>query len=116
MSKHIHADLIHAWAEGAQIEFYNEFEELWEVIDSPSWNVDSKYRIKQKKPKPKKIRYALYVYETSDGHYRVGVWHDTNEVSGIRANDDYYLDGEKGKLVEWIHPNAFEEVEVYINE
>lgn len=44
MAKHIHAELIHAWADGAEIEFKND-EDKWIDID-PTWNVNREYRIK----------------------------------------------------------------------
>ena len=40
---HKHAALIHAWADGAEIEFLDH--ETW-VCTSPSWNQTHQYRIK----------------------------------------------------------------------
>ena len=42
--KHKHADLIHAWADGAQIErkIYSE----WLICIKPDWDVLGEYRIK----------------------------------------------------------------------
>ena len=44
MARHIHADLIHAWADGAEIQFKNEHGNWMSV--SPTWGVDTEYRIK----------------------------------------------------------------------
>jgi hypothetical protein len=44
MKPHKHADLIKAWADGAEIE-WKDRDGFWEVGE-PSWNVDSEYRIK----------------------------------------------------------------------
>ena len=43
--KHKHADLIHAWAEGAQIQYKDEAD-IWKDIDSPAWHEWMEYRIK----------------------------------------------------------------------
>jgi hypothetical protein len=50
--KHKHADLIHAWADGAQIQF-----RLWggmEWIDTeiPAWEIKYEYRIKPEEKQP----------------------------------------------------------------
>jgi hypothetical protein len=46
--KHKHADLIHAWADGAEIEFRLVSGD-WRHTDEPAWKWDTVYRIK---PKP----------------------------------------------------------------
>ena len=43
-----HYDLITAWAEGAEIEFYCMSDDKWKYIRNPSWGVDSTYRLAQK--------------------------------------------------------------------
>jgi hypothetical protein len=48
--KHKHADLIHAWADGAQIQI-KEYDGNWLDIEMPSWMDDVTYRIKPE-PKP----------------------------------------------------------------
>lgn len=45
--KRPHADLIHAWAEGAEIEIYTD---EWKYCPNPFWNESNEYRIKPKKP------------------------------------------------------------------
>ena len=51
MSKpHKHAELIKQWADGAEIEWYNELHREWLDIKNPLWNRDRKYRVKPKKP------------------------------------------------------------------
>ncbi len=44
--KHRHADLIHAWADGAEIEWLGAGGN-WHRVLMPSWDVDEDYRIKQ---------------------------------------------------------------------
>jgi hypothetical protein len=49
--KHKHADLIHAWADGAKIQWRDpKDDERWSDITIPNWLEDCEYRIK---PEPK---------------------------------------------------------------
>ena len=52
MKPHKHAELIKAWADGAEIQvFDNIFNSWFDVIDNkPSWDFEHEYRIK---PEPK---------------------------------------------------------------
>jgi hypothetical protein len=50
MAKHKHADLIHAWADGAEIE-YMDLDGTWHDEPSPTWT-GWKYRIKPEEKKP----------------------------------------------------------------
>lgn len=53
---HKHAELIKAWADGAEIEF-NDFSGRWAVNRDPSWSPDLKYRIKPE-PKPDVVKFG----------------------------------------------------------
>jgi hypothetical protein len=46
MKPHEHAELIHAWADGAEIE-YLDSDNCWYDTDSPSWDNARAYRIKR---------------------------------------------------------------------
>lgn len=53
--RHLHADMIHAWAEGAQIEFRVNSTRIaygssndWKPCRNPEWHENFEYRIKQK--------------------------------------------------------------------
>lgn len=46
MTRHIHADLIKAWADGAEIEYLNEALREWRDAGSPVWSPATKYRVK----------------------------------------------------------------------
>jgi len=46
--RHVHATLIHAWAEGAEIEYRLPGINRWEKSEHPSWGVEIDYRIKSK--------------------------------------------------------------------
>lgn len=45
----VHAALIKAWADGAEIEYWCPTIEGWEQTEVPMWNIFSKYRIKPAK-------------------------------------------------------------------
>lgn len=47
--KHKHADLIHAWADGAEIQ--ELYKGTWVATD-PEWYLDTEYRIKPEEKKP----------------------------------------------------------------
>jgi len=49
--KHKHADLIHAWADGAEVQ-YSFGEDVWHDTNRPEWRIDIEYRIKPKEKKP----------------------------------------------------------------
>ena len=44
--RHPHADLIHDWAEGAEIEVFTILGDEWVVTDAPTWDERLTYRIK----------------------------------------------------------------------
>ena len=46
---HKHRDLIVAWANGADIEFYSEINSGWLNIVAPTWDENTQYRIKPTK-------------------------------------------------------------------
>jgi hypothetical protein len=48
--KHKHAELICAWADGAEIE-YKDYDGRWYVIKYPMWHDHTEYRIKPEPPK-----------------------------------------------------------------
>jgi hypothetical protein len=54
--KHKHADLIHAWADGAQIQIRCSRSDKWANAHSPFWDADREYRIK---PKPDVVKYLI---------------------------------------------------------
>ena len=45
MARHVHADLIHAWADGAEIQAKVNSEE-WIGTQNPTWHPTTEYRIK----------------------------------------------------------------------
>jgi len=83
--KHKHADLIIAWANGAQIQGRFDMDCKWGDAENPSWNPNWDYRIKPE-TKPDVVRY----YEIN------------KEFGGLSQMPYYNLkatyDGETGKL------------------
>lgn len=72
MKRHIHADLIIAWANGAIIQRNGEYNGWHDVTgNNPSWSADGEYRIKPKD----NVKVYRWAYETvsglttSAGHY-----------------------------------------------
>ena len=57
--RHKHADLIHAWAEGAEIQYHDPFTG-WEDIEEPGFYENDEYRIK---PKTETVRFRNYLTE-----------------------------------------------------
>ena len=82
-----HAELIKAWADGAEIEW--EYEGEWfDAVGNPEWQTNVKYRIK---PEPKPDIYCMeYFYLSDDGD-----WMSTNCSP---ANLKLTFDGETNKL------------------
>lgn len=62
MTRHKHADLIHAWAEGAEIQI--RVLGRWCNAQRPLWNIDDEYRIKQRTVK--KVGWVA-MYTQADG-------------------------------------------------
>ena len=57
--RHKHADLIIAWANGAEIQTYRLLPDEWIDTFAPAWVEDSRYRIKPE-PKPDvEFRYTV---------------------------------------------------------
>ena len=77
MARHVHADVIHAWADGAEVQrFYVEDGRAsWKDQFMPDFNPAHKYRIK-----PKVLRTKRYLYEIGCG-FKAGIIHE-GESSG----------------------------------
>lgn len=48
MKPHVHAEVIKAWADGAEIEFRHAQHHPWEAASNPTWTINSEYRVKPK--------------------------------------------------------------------
>lgn len=57
---HKHAELIKAWADGAEIEFFESYSQQWKPIGSePCWFPSILFRIKPE-PKPDLVYYGVF--------------------------------------------------------
>ena len=84
---HKHAELIKAWADGAQIEYWSKTYEVWAETHDPAWVEADNYRIKPE-PKPDIISY-IYASE--------GKWLRFCEEQYNEHNLKITFDGETGK-------------------
>ena len=73
MKPNKHAELIKAWADGAEIEVKKP--DGWEIRFSPKWHPDNEYRIKPE-PKPDVVKY-MYQPSGAKGYE----WYEVNEES-----------------------------------
>jgi hypothetical protein len=90
--KHKHAELIHAWADGAEIEykFWGKWN-TWIGEECPPWNDKStEFRIKPE-PKPDVVRYynSEYIEEVKEAGSQIQRSYDTVRLT---------FDGETGEL------------------
>ena len=89
---HKHADLIKAWADGAEIEFrWNGGRDDWKRITAPRWDQEGDYRIKPE-PKPDVIDYVRV-----GSFHRIVVCH-LEWARETNSNLKLTFDGETGKL------------------
>ena len=66
MNPHKHAELIKAWANGAKIEWYDEYHSQYFNCTNPNWRDNTEYRIKPKWEKRQEVplfyeRYDCYI-------------------------------------------------------
>ena len=89
--RHKHADLICAWANGAQIQYYDSVMCRWVDHINPLWNEETKFRIK---PEPNRsdamtdreilIQYLLMKVRQEDWH---GVSDAANDLREMDAKE-----------------------------
>ena len=88
---HKHAEVIKAWADGAEIECRENEHRKWMTVHTPVWSNLTEYRVKPE-PKPDIVTECKLL-----GAYKAVLWNSvTNTVPG--ANLKLTFDGETGKL------------------
>ena len=98
---HVHAELIKAWADGEEIEYFNR-QGLWVDCQFPSWYNDYKYRIKPRPIKTERYRrwisrnstdkgFEYYLHTISIEDYGVDSLH--NQPYFVRWVDKYWQEG-----------------------
>ena len=95
MKPHKHAELIKAWADGAEIERYDHEDKDWLDDEQPIWYEADEYRIKPE-PKPDVFRNFLFVEKMACAYTFI-------DVTGLPRNEGeqwirVYMDGETGEL------------------
>lgn len=94
---HKHADLIHAWADGAKIEYFNITCNKWEPIFQ-GWSWDSTLHIDMRikpEPKPDVIRFVTYEWNPINERTYGGI---PEQKQSVHSNLKLTFDGETGKL------------------
>jgi hypothetical protein len=94
---HVHAAVIHAFADGAEIEFRLKTSNKWRLIDDPSFFESYEYRIKPE-PKPDVVFYASVLYKFI-GNITESKTTAQSWASGCHGVIAVTLDGESGKLI-----------------
>jgi hypothetical protein len=96
MSKHKHAALIHAWAEGAKIQYrYSDINPEWTDTDNPTWN-GPEYRIKIDQ-KPDVVQ-VMSVYRNLYRSFEESRPSNEAIVPSFIADLKLTFDGDTGKL------------------
>ncbi len=89
MTRHVHYDYIVAWAEGKQIQIWNN--EKWVDTCDPRWYTYLKYRVK---PDPVVLQYRNALHNF-DGKYIVITWDKTDDMTSHKPAPTFvrWLDG-----------------------
>jgi len=105
---HKHAELIKAWADGAEIEYLIRNTE-WRTTTQPAWDQSTEYRIK--KNIVKTVGYRRYYYVENDNYYVSSVYKDKYSES---YRDNIKLEPTDGwSFVKWIDNEwQYDEVEI----
>lgn len=82
--KHKHAELIKAWADGAQIEVKHPLNSSWFDANPPSWDLDYEYRIKPEEKKPV-VRY-LWAFKTMSGWQSTSSFYTDSELANTNQD------------------------------
>ena len=93
---HKHKDLIIAWANGAEIEFFDPGEDAWTCVENPCWDNAIQYRIKPE-PKPDVIKYMGLETSERNGE-NTWISDVLTEVQNWKHRIKLTFCGETGKL------------------
>ena len=87
--RHVHADLIHAWADGAEIQGWCPHSNTWKDLADPIWFLDTQYRIKPQN----KVYYGtsnpncsfldLDKVQYPESQIKLTFKHDTNKIIAV---------------------------------
>ena len=85
--RHKYADVIIAWANGAEIEYRLGPHERWSKSTSPSWQEDCEYRVK---PPARKYRVALFRF-SSEATSRYTACTDIQEEADSYEQHEHFV-------------------------
>lgn len=97
--KHIHCDVIKAWADGEKIEYKHPDDACWHKASTPTWDVNIQYRVK---PKPVTKWYRVALFKAGNGVY-----------FGFVSGSDYIeknYESHEG-FIRWVTDRQYVEVE-----
>lgn len=85
-----HAELIHAWANGAQIQFRRSPAHEWKDIDGPSWVASTFYRLK---PTPRTLRYRVALrHDPTTGRIGTDAYNEFDcDLAGDGSDIDHFI-------------------------
>ena len=95
--RHKHADLIHAWADGAQIQWESHYGD-WIDENYPDWSEHNNYRVKPE-PKPDVVFYqgmTLNYFADGDNCPKATIFH--KERLSENLNVKFTFDAETGDI------------------
>ena len=98
-TKHIHCDVIKAWADGEEVEYRHPDDTCWHKASTPNWDVNIQYRVK---PKPVTKWYRVALFKWDDGRYTFSV------VSGEQHFEEFYAKHEN--FIRWVTDRQYVEV------
>ena len=81
-----HKELFDAWLNGAEIQYYSEYDKEWADTNNPNWNLEIKYRIK-----PTRIEFEDCSF--NDVEYQVTEWSEVIELTTVK---EYSVENRKG--------------------
>ena len=99
MKPHKHADLIHAWADGAEIQWKWPDDDEWTDSKDPQWmwnDLDIEFRIKPE-PKPD-VEWFAECYLDNFNYQKVPQLTSICQTKNNRSNIKLTFDGETGKI------------------
>jgi hypothetical protein len=86
MKPHKHAELIKAWADGAEIECKDCG--AWYYAKDPRWQEDMEYRIKPE-PKPEPVKKMMYLYFVGTNEQKFWISDEPPETYVYRTISQY---------------------------
>lgn len=87
---HKHKSLIIAWANGAEIEFFDDLSRRWYYTDRPVWENHTQYRIKPE-PKPDVVKYMFveakpsFCNTTNDNNLKLAFCGETGKLKSAEV-------------------------------